>query len=171
MRHLHLVRHAKSAWEDGVADHERPLAPRGVRDTATLADHLRGAGVTPELALCSSARRTVETLDGLRAGLPDGLRVAIEDDLYAAGYPTLLARLQRVPHEITSVLVVGHNPGIATLARELAGDGDPDTLARLAGSYPTATLTSLRFEAAWAELEIGAAAVTAFVAPRDLRGP
>ena len=40
-RTLILLRHAKSDYPDGVADHERPLAQRGIREAALAGDWIR----------------------------------------------------------------------------------------------------------------------------------
>src|SRR5947207_680454 len=65
-RQLLVLRHAKSSWDDsGLEDHERPLAQRGLRAVKLLGDHLRDTGVHPTQVLCSSARRTRETLVGV----------------------------------------------------------------------------------------------------------
>jgi phosphohistidine phosphatase len=64
MKQLFLLRHAKSSWDDAeLVDHDRPLAPRGRRAAKLIAEHLGREGVTPALVLCSSARRTRETLE------------------------------------------------------------------------------------------------------------
>jgi hypothetical protein len=39
-RHLHLLRHARASSSEGDRDHDRPLAPRGRRASAAIADHL-----------------------------------------------------------------------------------------------------------------------------------
>ncbi|MBW3604947.1 MAG: histidine phosphatase family protein [Actinobacteria bacterium] len=71
MRTLYLLRHAKSSWDDPtLADHDRPLAARGIRATSAVADHLRHARVFPDVVLCSAARRTRETLDLLGDAIP-----------------------------------------------------------------------------------------------------
>jgi phosphohistidine phosphatase len=59
MKRLFLLRHAKSSWDDSeLDDHDRPLAPRGRRAVALIAEHLRRERIAPVLVLCSSARRT-----------------------------------------------------------------------------------------------------------------
>ena len=76
MRYLHVLRHAKSSWDDpGLEDHERPLAPRGRKAGKRLAKHLRREGIQPELVLCSSSRRTRETLELIRSVLGDAVAV------------------------------------------------------------------------------------------------
>src|SRR6187200_3248617 len=81
---LYLLRHAKSSWDDpGLPDHDRPLAPRGRKAAKRMGAHLRERGIEPQLVLCSSARRTRETVE--RLALPSGSQVEVEDGLYAAG--------------------------------------------------------------------------------------
>lgn len=168
-RKVHLLRHAKSAWDTpGLIDHERPLAARGWAACSALARHLRIAGVAPDLVLCSSAVRTQQTLSGIRDGLPADVDVVVDEDLYGASARTLLESLQRVPGEAASVLLIAHNPGIATLARSLCGSGDDDARQRLTANYPTAALASFSFDGAWDRLDEQGGRLDAYVTPRDL---
>ncbi|MDQ0711860.1 phosphohistidine phosphatase SixA [Streptomyces luteogriseus] len=63
LRHLIVLRHAKSAWPLDVVDHERPLAPRGRRDAPAAGRALADADLLPDLALCSTALRARRTWD------------------------------------------------------------------------------------------------------------
>jgi phosphohistidine phosphatase len=81
----------------------------------------------------------------------------------------LLRRLRQLPEDVGSVLLLGHNPGIEHLARELAGGGDDRALGRMETKYPTGALATLRFEGSWWDLERGKANVQAFVVPKELR--
>ena len=102
-RHLLLVRHAKSAWDDAaLADHDRPLAPRGLKGVRRLSEYLARAEQRPELVLCSSSRRTVYTLEGIRTALSTDVRVEIDEELYEADSETLLARLRDLDSEIAA---------------------------------------------------------------------
>lgn len=144
-RHLLILRHAKSDWNHpGLADHDRPLAPRGRRALAALRDHLEARDVPVDVVLCSSALRAVQTLEGIRPVLPADAEVHIEPDLYGAGASQLLARIRQVPAPTQGVLLVGHNPGMHDLAAGLAGRGDPEALAALGTKFPTAALAHLR---------------------------
>jgi phosphohistidine phosphatase len=100
--------------------------------------------------------------------LPATTEVLIEDDLYAAPGPRLLARLRRVADGTPTVLVVGHNPGLEDLVRGLGRDGDPDLIARVRTKFPTAALATLAFDGPWEELGSGPATLEAFVVPGDL---
>src|ERR1700712_4658208 len=69
-RTLLLLRHAKSDYPPGVADHERPLAPRGIREAALAGDWLRAHAPAVDAVLCSTATRTRETLARTRIEAP-----------------------------------------------------------------------------------------------------
>jgi phosphohistidine phosphatase len=165
---LHLLRHAKSSWADtGLADHDRPLAPRGRRSAQKIAEHLRQQSVSPATVLCSSAIRSRETLALVAPALGRKTTIEVEDELYAAPVEALLQRLRRIPDLITSVMLIGHNPGLQDLALTLAGRGAK--LERLREGFPTAALVTLRIPAAsWRELGPGDAELVDYVVPREL---
>ena len=170
MKVLYLLRHAKSSWDDsGLADRDRPLAPRGRKAAARIAAHLRAERIEPAVVLCSSAVRTRQTLDAILPALEGAPEILIEDDLYAAGAESLLARIRAVPAAAPSVLLIGHNPGMADLAFALAGGGDGAALQRLREGFPTGALATLAIaHAGWAELGDGDAELAAYVVPREL---
>lgn len=166
MRTLWLLRHAKSAWDDPtVSDHDRALAPRGVRATGRLARHAAREGIQPDLVLCSSAVRARATLAPLAAALGNP-PVTVERQLYAATAPRLLDRLRALPPEVGDVLIVGHDPGLQELVATLAR---PSPLAaRVAAKLPTGGLVTLELAGAWDELAPACAEVVALVVPREL---
>jgi phosphohistidine phosphatase len=167
MKRLFLLRHAKSSWEDpGLADHDRPLAPRGRRAAMLIAEHLRRERVAPALVLCSSARRTRETLERLAPALGEEMHAEIERELYAASERRLLERVQAVQDGVESVLLIGHNPGVEQLALRLAGGGQK--LAAVRRKYPTGALATLEFSGRWCELGARSAELTEFVTPKQL---
>ncbi len=169
MRSLLLLRHAEAlAGAISADDHDRPLGPRGHRDAARMAAHL--AGQSPCLVLCSSARRAVETLEPLRAQLPATAVVQVERELYLAGCEQLLERLGRLPDGAAAALVVGHNPGIAELARRLAGGGEPGAVARLASRFSPASLAVFDFDAPrWRDLSWGSGRLLELRTPDEAR--
>jgi phosphohistidine phosphatase len=160
---LYLLRHAKSSWKDhGLADHDRPLAPRGRRAAKAIGRYLRDQGIEPELVLCSSATRARETLERIALA-----RAQIEPELYRAGADTLAARLHQVPAAVASVMLIGHNPGMQELALLLARPG-PE-LGELEAKFPTGALATLALPGPdWRTLDRGTAELIGFVRPRDL---
>jgi phosphohistidine phosphatase len=163
LKTLHLLRHAKSDWADeSLPDKERPLAPRGMKAARQLAARLKEKPIEVDLVLCSTARRTRETLELIRPGLGKA-GIKFDESLYGAGADKLIARLRGVPKKVGSVLVIGHNPGIEEAAFLLLG---PE---RAPGHFPTGALASLRFEVEeWRSIEEGAAELLEFITPKDL---
>ena len=170
MRTLLLLRHAKSSWDTPeLDDHARPLNLRGVRAAQQMAVYLHEEGLQPNLVLCSSACRTQQTLDALRPVLGETVDVHIEDGLYGASSAEILRRLRLVEPAISSVMVIGHNPGLEDLAVELASDGAPAALTQLRTKFPTAALAILDAgRDTWARLSPGQAYLSEIVLPRHL---
>jgi phosphohistidine phosphatase len=167
MNRLYLLRHAKSSWDDPtLADHDRPLAARGRRAAKVMAEHVRREGIAPELVLCSSSRRTRQTLTLIAPSLGESTRAEIKPELYAASAGDLLEALREMPDEVASAMLIGHNPGIQDLTLGLAGDG-PET-ARVRRKFPTAALATLEFRASWRELAPAGAGLVSFVKPKEL---
>ena len=157
---LFVLRHAKSSWDDpALDDHARPLAPRGRRAADLVRDHLRREGIRPTLVLCSTARRARETLERVK---PTGEHV-IEPDLYGATEASITERLKRLPEEVDSVMVIGHNPAMHELVLALSG-GDRAVQYK----FPTAALATLTFDGPWDDLAPGRAELAALVRPKDL---
>ncbi len=169
-RDLLLVRHGKSAWDDpSLADFDRPLAPRGTKAVRRLRDYLIRSGHRPDVVLCSPARRTVETVEGIRAALPKHVGLELADELYLADAATMLTLLHTLDDTIRCAMLVGHNPGVEDLASLLMGSGDAELRAQLAVKFPTGALVTLSFHGPWADLAPGAARVDALFMPRPPR--
>ena len=153
-RRLALLRHGKSAYPEEVADHDRPLAPRGRRQAGLAGDRLRREIGRFDLVLCSTAQRTRQTL-AASGVLPDGAdgEVRYRPEIYGAMAEDLLPLLRSVPAHVRSVLVVGHFPGLPDLADELAGPGsDGEALRRLGDRFPTSAIALLETSGEWADL-------------------
>lgn len=163
-RLLYVLRHAKSSWDDPAErDHDRPLSPRGHRAVRLLNRYVQDNEIRPELVLCSTARRAVETLEGVD---PPGERV-IEAPLYGAGYVQLIERLRQVPPELGSVMLIGHNPAMQVLV--LALTRSTDGLEDIGRKYPTGALATLRFAVPWSELDSGTAELIDYIRPKALQ--
>lgn len=167
LRRLVVLRHAKSSWPEGVADHERPLAPRGRRDAPAAGRALAETDCLPDLALCSTAVRARQTweLASREWGTPPAVR--FDRRLYAAEVPELLTAVREVPDQITTLLLIGHNPGLEELILELAGDGLDGALDAVRGKFPTSAVAVLAWHAtSWDVLAPGTALLTGMTVPR-----
>jgi phosphohistidine phosphatase len=162
---LALLRHAKSSYPDGLADHDRPLAPRGIREAALAGDWLRANVPTIDGVLCSTATRARQTLS--RTGIDAPTRYA--DRLYGATPGMLIEEINTVSDDISTLLVVGHEPTMSEVSLILAGaDGtDEAALEHISDKYPTSAIAVFAVPGGWATLEPGRATLTAFHVPRE----
>jgi phosphohistidine phosphatase len=161
---LLLMRHAKSDYPAGVADHDRPLAPRGIREAGLAGDWLR-ANVPPiDAVLCSTATRARQTLDNTRIGAP----VRYSERLYGATPGTMIEEISQTTDAVATLLVVAHEPTMSELALILADDDGTNTavVERISAKFPTSAIAVLAVPCAWKGLEPGRAALTGFEVPR-----
>lgn len=144
MKTLLVLRHAKAAHPESGSDHDRPLTERGCRNAAeagtVLARHAQAVG----RILSSTSVRTRQTVEHL---LPaSGLTCAsvFDRELYHASVPQLLSVIQAVPEDCSTVLLVGHNPGLSELVSVLTG---------WIPSFPTAALVQVDLDIdTWGEI-------------------
>jgi len=158
---LILMRHAKSCWTDPLADdHDRVLNARGRKAAQDLGDWLRAGGYLPDLALCSTAMRTRETLERLELDCPTNY----EPDLYHAPAGQILTVLQSAT--ANPVILLGHNPGIGDFAARILRDPprDEDFMA-----FPTGATLVVDFAATtWAKVGWAKGTMVDFALPRAL---
>lgn len=166
---LMLLRHAKSAWPEGVADHDRPLGGRGLKAAPMVGAYMEQKGLIPALAIVSTARRAQETWALVKGILPPPIPTRGTRDIYEVQAPVILTAIRAVDPAIRNLLVVGHNPGMEDLAHLLAGSGGHDALARMRQKFPTAALAVLEFDGVgWEDLAAGGGRLVDFVTPRQL---
>lgn len=170
MKTVWLLRHAKSSWDQPrLADHDRPLGERGLRDAPRMGRFLAAVQPQPEWVLCSSALRTRQTWALLAEQWPAAPACERERSLYMADEIDLLNRLRRLPEDFSSVLLVGHNPGLEDLADTLVGRGPANDLAQMRKKFPTAALAEIAFDAEqWRSLGPGQGELRRFVRPKSL---
>ena len=161
---LVLLRHAKSAYPDGVADHDRPLAPRGQREAGLAGGWLRANLPAIDAVLCSTATRTRETL--ARTGIDAPVRYV--ERLYGATAGTVIDEVNDVSDDVSVLLVVSHEPTMTEVALGLANPNtsNADAAERISTKFPTSAIAVLRINGSWADLELGSAQLAAFHVPR-----
>ncbi|MBZ9601690.1 SixA phosphatase family protein [Phyllobacterium chamaecytisi] len=169
MRRLMLLRHAKSDRPDNVDDHARPLAERGRRACPLMGAYMVEQGLVPDLAMISTARRTMETWELIRAAFPKDITQIDEARIYDASAKAILDVIHETPPDVKALLVVGHNPGLHELALKLIRTGSQQNLSRLQQKYPTAALVVIDFDASkWNVTSEGTGQLERFVTPKSI---
>jgi phosphohistidine phosphatase len=168
---LSLLRHAKSSWNNPtLPDQDRPLATRGVNDAPLMGRAMAERGIDPDLVLCSSARRTRDTLSLVLPELKVEPEVVYKDELYHASPAEMLHMLNEVPPSASRLLIVGHNPEIQAFALDLVGAGPKHYRDRLEEKYPTAGLAVINFTSgSWKGVMVNSGSLNLFLSPKELR--
>lgn len=164
-RTLLLLRHAKSDYPSGVADHDRPLAARGIREAALAGDWIRAtlAGAV-DAVLCSTATRTRQTLQ--RTGITAPVQYV--DSIYNSTPGLVIDEIHgvqsRFAADIATLLVVGHEPVMSSLALNLADDRTCTSAAarEIEAKFPTSSIALLQTAQPWDQLALGGAELVDF---------
>jgi phosphohistidine phosphatase len=167
---LSLLRHAKSSWSDArLKDFDRPLNERGAATAPRVAAFMVRRGLVPDLVLCSPAQRARQTVELMLPHFERVPAVAYEEALYLASPATMLKLVRAADAGVRHTMVVGHDPGLHTLALELADCGREEHLKALAEKFPTAALAVIAFDAgAWPGVAQGGGCLKLFITPKRL---
>ncbi len=162
MKHLFLLRHAKSSWDDlDLSDFDRPLNSRGEKAAPRMGKEMKKRAVKPDLILCSPSKRTKETLS-LVAESADlvSTEVSFCDEIYEATVKDLLKVLHKQSKSHKTILMVGHNPGMESLLLDLTGDYE---------HFSTAALASIDVDLDdWKDLDKGVGKLRWILRPKEL---
>ncbi|MEM6357194.1 MAG: histidine phosphatase family protein [Pseudomonadota bacterium] len=170
MKTVILLRHAKSSWSDPeLDDHDRPLNGRGKAAAPVIARWLERTGYMPDRVVCSSSKRTRQTLKRMRGVLPDLPEATVEPKLYHAEPSVMHEILATQPDSADCVLVIGHQPGLSAFARHLVNGRIRPGCGRAFEHFPTAAAAVLTLPVGrWAELSPHTADFVGFAVPREL---
>ena len=146
MKVLLILRHGKSSWKHpGLADHDRPLNKRGLRDAPRMGRLLREEDLVPDRIVSSTAVRARETARLAAGEAGHGAAVKHSRRLYLASVAEIIRVLGEVGGDASRLLLVGHNPGLEELAARLTG---------CAETLPTAALVQVELDLqSWSKFE------------------
>lgn len=149
---LLLLRHAQAAdFSPAGGDHARTLTDRGLEQAEAVGNAIRSHRLRLDHVICSAAMRTRQTWNALALDTT----YEFTDDVYNAGSDSLLELVHILDEEIGTAMIIGHGPGLPTLAAQLAGpDSDQRARDTVNSRYPTATLSCFRFTGTWTDLQV-----------------
>ena len=157
MKQLLLMRHAKSDWStSATSDFNRPLNTRGQRDIQHMAALLKACALVPQCVLASPAVRAEQSATSIGAAL--NITPVFNPDLYLAPLEILIQVLENQSATLESIMLIGHNPGMAELLQQLGG---------CSSHLPTAGLALINFATdQWANISDFGGELQWFVNPR-----
>ena len=154
-KRLIIMRHAKSSWTSGAAtDHQRPLNKRGRRAAPRIAARLRDLGWIPDLVIASDSERTRETWQRMRTEFPHPIEERFISAFYHGGSAAIVNACNMLTEDISTLLVLGHNPGWEDAVADLTGQWVRMTTANAALLESDAEDWPEAMEANWVLLEV-----------------
>lgn len=124
MKHLYLIRHAKSSWSDPrLSDFDRPLNKRGKRDAPSMGERLASASITFDQMVSSGAKRARKTarLIAKQINYPKE-DIVYHNEIYTSDLMKLLSVVKQTDSKVESLALVGHNYVITECAEWLTGE-------------------------------------------------
>ena len=163
-RRLVLVRHAQAG--DAPTDRDRPLTDRGRQQAAAVGGWLAAAGIAPDRVLVSPARRALQTWDRLRMALDGAPEAQADERIYDNTVDGLVEVLRESGPDVRTVVLVGHNPAVGTLAHVLDdGEGSRPAREALAAGFPPASAAVFDVGMPFAGLDEGSATLVDLLEP------
>ncbi|MDA8016420.1 MAG: histidine phosphatase family protein [Thermoanaerobaculia bacterium] len=175
MKTMLWMRHGKSNWDaDYGRDHDRPLAPRGVKAAHAIGTALARSGFVPDFILSSTAVRARSTAELAASAIVattedtivDPVPTRHEQGLYGGGVGAALDLVRTVPDDeggrrVDTLLITGHEPTWSGAVSQLIGGGEL--------RFVTAAVACLRCRAArWRDVGPGTCELIFFLPPKVL---
>ena len=163
MKTLLILRHAKTQPDAPAGDHARELTERGHRNAAAMGAYIHNLTGTPDAIITSDATRALQTAEIVATAVAFATPLTVVPRIYAADLATLLAVVRRIPDEVSSAIIIGHNPGFEELAAALAGN-DHEGI-----RLPTSGLAVLEFDVErWDTVREGGGRLREVATPRTI---
>lgn len=163
MKQIFLLRHAKSDWSTlGQQDFERPLAKRGINDAMLISQYIQDKRHSVDAVFCSSSLRTKETFDLCAHSFNFAIEKATYlEELYFGSAEIAINLIKGLNNNLSSVLVVGHNPTMHILLEELTG--------KTIDNFSTCGLAQICIENSWKDLSLKNCELKSFIKPKELK--
>lgn len=118
MKHIILVRHAKSDWPEETEDFNRPLAERGIHDAEVMSKFLKENSVAIDYFVSSPALRALDTCKIFNSVYQ--LNYNTNDKLYNPSEQSFESAIYDLDDSLKSVAFFSHNNGISNFANSIS---------------------------------------------------
>lgn len=169
-RRLYVLRHSKAGQTNKrvLDDHGRGLTKKGVTFCQPIAKYLLSLHRPPELVLCSSAVRARETAEHVLELVGKDIPVEQAAKLYLSGVSDIFSIVNGIDPEISTALIVGHNPGLQQFCVMLAGTGDKKKFRVMKNNFPPPSMAVFDIAAPWSGVSVQSGELLDFVTAKSL---
>lgn len=147
MKRIIIVRHAKSVPYGYDDDFNRDLTDRGIKDAEKISSKLKELKIISDLVIASPATRTMHTANIFCKNLGYDLKfIRQEVDFYdGATTQSFIGVIQKLPEDVQTIFIFGHNPSVYYLVDNLVNSFNAD--------MPTCSTVGIDFQVdKWAEV-------------------
>lgn len=141
MKHIIILRHAKSNWNvnyDG--DINRPITSKAIKRAKKTGELLKQKNLVIDLALVSASVRTQQTFKSFCDGFAQAINHQTKNEIYHGDLKTLLSLVQNLNDGIQTVMLVGHEPTCSFFTEQLLKKVNQEII------FKTATIAKIDFE-------------------------
>jgi phosphohistidine phosphatase len=126
VKHLILLRHAKSSWKDlSLSDHDRPLNKRGKIAAPLIGKRLANKTIQPDLIISSTAKRAIITAKKVAEEISyRKSHIQQTRRLFHATANEILKFASQCDDDTSHLMLVAHNPSLTILANQLLDNND-----------------------------------------------
>lgn len=163
MKSIIIFRHGKSDWTaDFTSDHDRPLAPRGVKSAQIMGKYLSSLDEVPDLVITSSALRAKTTAEIAMEFGHWKSTLIIEPKIYGGSCDFLLQLVQKQMESVNRICLVGHEPVFSLFISKLTGKN--------IFHFPTASMAKIDYEVnSWKKIKLGEGILDWLQSPKDIQ--
>ena len=163
MKHLTIIRHAKSSWDNpDLDDMVRPLNERGKQAIGIMGNFLKKKKIQPDLMITSPATRALQTAIGIGAYVnypPEQLK--IEQDIYFGNPASVIRIIKNIDNHFGDVFILGHEPILSSLVFKLCGEA--------LEKFPTCSVCRIAFDGdTWGRITLKKGKCEFYVNPKLL---
>lgn len=119
MKTLYLMRHGEKEENDNIDDYDIELSQKGVADTEQIAAKLKDNNIKVDLIVSSPAQRARTTAEIISNELDYDKSIMFNEVIYKAFLHELMESISYTYDNVDNLLIIGHNPALATLAVNL----------------------------------------------------
>lgn len=161
MKKLFIIRHAKSDWGDeNLDDFDRPLNEKGIKDCALVGKYLKQKNKKIDIILSSPALRAHTTAKLLAKELDFNKNIMQNQYIYEPFVAAIQELISYIHDDNDTAILVGHNPGVSTLAYMLCDSRE---------ELKTASIVEISFSCdSWMDVNKNNATFISYTKPKDL---
>lgn len=161
MKKLFIIRHAKSDWGDeNLDDFDRPLNEKGIKDCALIGKYLKQKNEKIDIILSSPALRAHTTAKLLAKELDFNKNIMQNQYIYEPFVAAIQELISYIHDDNDTAILVGHNPGVSTLAYMLCDSRE---------ELKTASIVEISFSCdSWMDVNKNNATFISYTKTKDL---